>query len=138
MDKFDMVAYIKNVGGAVKLIYENIEKILNRLDVLDIEIKQLKENDNIQNKKLDKLITSYEKRKAGVIVNNNVDIDLTDRQIAGKCKYSDEQLYAMHYNVGGKFKKQYSYNDLVKLTGMSLSYVKDHIREYKKLMNMEV
>ena len=138
MDKFDMVAYIKNVGGAVKLIYQDIGKIINRLDVIDIEIKQLKENDNIQSKKLDKLLTSYEKKKAGVIVNNNVDIDLSDRLADRKCKYTDEQLYELHYNVGNKYKKKYSYTDLVKLTGMSLSYVKDHIREYKKLMNMEV
>lgn len=137
MKDFNMETYIKNVGGAVKAIYQNIEKIINMLDVIDIEIKQLKENSKIQDNKIDKLLTSCEKRKSGVTINNNVEVDLTDRQVAGKCKYTDEQLYCMHYNIGNRFKKAYSINDLINITGMSSTYIKRKIKDYKNRMGLE-
>ena len=137
MNDFDMETYIKKIGGAIKFLCQGMEKITNMLDVIDIEIKQLKENDNIQNKKIDKILTSCEKSRAGVVVNNNVDIDLNDRQVAGKCKYTDEQIYCMHYNIGNRFKKAYSINDLINITGMSSTYIKRKIKDYKNRMGLE-
>ena len=128
---FDLETYIKTMGKALKEILKNLENFTTMLCETDIQIKQLKENDVIQNKKIDQILASLEKLKTGVTINNNVEVDLTDRQVAGKCKYTDEQLYCMHYNVGGKFGKAYSYSELVNMTGMSSTYLKRRIKNYK-------
>lgn len=135
--EFNLETYLRTMGSALKEILKGIDHMTKMLDVIDIELKQLKENDNILNKKLDKIQTSCEKNTAGVVVNNTVEVDLTDRQIAGKCKYTDEQLYCMHYNIGNKYGKAYSYSDLVKLTGMSSTYIKRQLKNYKNRMGLE-
>ena len=137
MSKTDIVTYLKNIFESLKMIEESKNKIMNRLDVIDIEIKQLKENSKIQDNKIDKILTSCEKRKSGVTINNNVEVDLSDRQVSGKCKYTDEQLYCMHYNIGNRFKKAYSINDLINITGMSGTYIKRKIKDYKNRMSLE-
>lgn len=49
-----------------------------------------------------------------------------------RCKYSDKQLYELHYGIGCK--KKYSLADLVGLTGMSKSFIQQHIRKYMQSM----
>jgi hypothetical protein len=87
------------------------------------------------NEKQDKQIASCEEKlnKLLELITNEISGDTPSSK---RCQYSDKQIYNMHYGLG--YKKKYSLNELVSLTGMSRSFIQQHISKYKNKVNKEV
>lgn len=135
MENVNELQYIKekvaNIENIVFSGYKNQKLIYNLLVeyksyLCDLDRKNKEQNDKITSldNKINKLLE---------LINNEISGDTPSSK---KCQYSDKQLYEMHYGIG--YKKKYSLADLVGLTGMSKSFVQQHIRKYNNKLNKEV
>ena len=127
----DELAYINdrldNLSKYVLAEHKNMKIVFNLLQEYKITLNDLAQS----NKDLHHKITSLDDKINRIynLLTGNIDCDNPNNK--GKCKYSDKQLYDLFINKDNKYKKRYSYSDLVKLTGMSKSYLQRHIREYR-------
>lgn len=135
MENVNELQYIKekvaNIENIVFSGYKNQKLIYNLLVeyksyLCDLDRKNKEQNDKITSldNKINKLLE---------LITNEISGDTPSSK---KCQYSDKQLYEMHYGIG--YKKKYSLADLVGLTGMSKSFVQQHIRKYNNKLNEEV
>jgi hypothetical protein len=131
----DELTFIKSkIDNIEKIVYTDAKAQKVVYNML-VEYKSCLNDLTNTNKEISKRITSVEDKinKLLELINNEI---AGDTPSSKRCQYSDKQLYNMHYGLG--YKKKYSLTDLEKLTGMSRSFVQQHIRKYSMKVDKEV